>query len=217
MLHFFRHPESPLKKYVAEGIATMCLTLGVTFSFLEGFPLPTPVVAALTLGVFVYTIGRISGAHLNPAVTVALLSVGKISRRDAGGYILAQLIGALLAMLIASWLLVELPAPLVESTPEVAFAELVGTFLLVFGISSVVSGKASEAASGIVIGTSLLIGILIASVGSNGVLNPAVALGINSLSVFYVAAPLLGGMLGAWAYWWLADGTWPSPAVPPKR
>lgn len=215
MIHLFHHPESPLKKYVAEGLGTFTLTLAVTLSFGSKFPLATPVVAAFVVGVYVYTVGRISGTHLNPSVTLALLSVGKISRKDAFGYVVAQCIGAVLSMLIATWLLGELPSQSVQSTPQVAFAEMAGAFLLMFGISAVVLGKVDAAASGITIGSSLLIGILVAvGAGSNGVLNPAVALGIGSLSVFYVAAPLLGAMLGAWSYWWMSDGVWPSPAVP---
>lgn len=213
MLHLFHHPESPLRKYLAECFGTLLLTLGVTVSFLDNFPLPTPVVAALIVGVCVYTMGRISGTHINPAVTLALLSIGKIGRRDAAGYVIAQLIGAVLAMLISSWLLGDLPQPPVLATPEVAFAELIGTFILVFGISAVVHGNVHEAASGLTIGLSLLMGILIASAGSNGVLNPAVALGINSLSIFYVAAPLLGGLLGAWAYMWLNNVKWPTAPI----
>jgi glycerol uptake facilitator-like aquaporin len=217
MLHLFRHHESPLKKYVAESLAVFTLSLGVSVSFIEGFPLPTPVFAALVLGTFVYTIGRVSGAHVNPAITVALLSIGKVSRRDAAAYVIAQLIGAVLAMLVATWVLGRLPNPPVVAAPEVAIGELIGTFLLAFGVSAVVHGNAGESASGLVIGSSLLVGILVAGgIGSNGVLNPAVALGIGSLSVFYVAAPILGAMLGVWAYWWVARGAVPTPKVPPR-
>lgn len=218
MLHLFHHPESPLKKYVAEGLGALTLTLGVMLSGLSNFPVATPVVAAFIVGMFVYTIGRISGAHLNPAVTVALLSVGKINRNDAFAYIVSQCIGAVIAMLLGAWLLPELPSPVIGTTPQVAFAEMIGAFVLVFGISAVVQGKLGESAAGIVIGSSLLVGILLAvGAGSNGILNPAVALGVGALSVFYIVAPLLGAMLGAWTYWWISADARPSPAVPPRR
>ena len=62
----------------------------------------------------------------------------------------------------------------------------------------VVTGRAHEAASGLVIGASLMIGISLAAPISNAVLNPAVAVGIGSVSLAYLAGPLIGAIAGAW-------------------
>lgn len=194
---------APLRAYAAEFLGTLVLTLGVGLSLTKGLGIPTPFVAALTVMLFVYTVGAISGAHINPAVTVGLWSVGKISPRDAGWYIAAQLAGAAGAVALTRMLVGELPGGVVPVTPLVGLGEFLGIFILVFGVSAVVHGKAPKDAAGLVIGGSGLLGILIASTVSNAVLNPAVALGINSLSVYHIAAPVLGGILAAQCYRWL--------------
>ena len=193
------------RKYVVEMIATFFLTLAVSISLTIGTPLATPVVAALTVGIFVYTIGPISGAHLNPAVTIALATVGKIKINEAFAYVVSQVVGAFLAMLILPTYIAESVNLLAFDTVPVGLAEAFGAFLLVFGICGVVYGKVDDDASGLVIGGSLLAGLMVAGGVSNGVLNPAVALGIGSISAVYLIAPILGGVIGAWTYKWVAD------------
>ncbi len=201
-LPFVHHAQKMCSQcYAAELLGTFCLTLAVSFALVNASVI-TPLVAALTLCVFVYTVGGISGAHLNPAVTVGLASVGKIAPVEALKYIAVQLLGAVAATVVAAWL-VGSPQVAVEDTLKVAMGEFMGTFVLAFGVSSVVYGKVQPAASGMVIGLSLLLGILLAAATSNGVLNPAVAIGIGSVSLFYLVAPLLGGFAGAQFYKWL--------------
>jgi len=184
-----------MNKYIAELLGTFGLTFAVLLSINGTFPVPTAVIAGLTLGLFVYTLGHISGTHLNPAVTLGLLSVKKIGLQDAGGYIVTQFVGAGLAMYLSS-LFITNPAILtVANTGTVGIFEFLGTFFFVFGIASVVFGKAPSAMSGFVIGASLLLGLSFASFGSNGVLNPAVAFGIGSFSLMYVIGPILGSVV----------------------
>lgn len=191
-------------KYLAEFIGTFALTLMVTLSLTSEFPLATPIIAGLVVGLFVYTVGNISGTHLNPAVTVALASIRKISPVDALVYIVVQILGALAAMWVAkSYGSGFLPTILVSDSLRVGAAEAMGAFMLVFGISAVVHGRVHSAASGLTIGTSLLLGILAASVASNGVLNPAVAIGIGSVSAMYLLAPIVGAVAAAWVYKYL--------------
>lgn len=197
LTHFIMFPT---RLCVAECLGAFTLTLLVGLSIAFQMPLATPVIAALTVGAFVYTIGPISGAHINPAVTIALLSVKKISPINAVYYIVSQLIGGGLALLLLSFLWDARIDPRVLDSFHVVALEAMGAFLLLFGISSVVHGKVKDSASGLVIGVSLLLGILVASNGANGILNPAVALGIRSFSLAYVAGPILGAILGAWAY-----------------
>ena len=192
-----------MKKYIAEALGTFALTLVVALSLAGKFPVTTPVLAGLVLGLFVYTVGNLSGAHLNPAVTIGLWSVKKIKTDEAIFYILSQCIGAGLASLLASQTL-GLAQLSVSNALMVGAAEFVGTFFFAFGIASVVYGKAPSLMSGIVIGGSLLLGISFAAMlGSNGVLNPAVALGIGSFNLMYLLGPICGSVLGMQAYKYL--------------
>lgn len=189
-----------LNKYLAEAIGTFVLALAVGLSLAKGFPVPTPVVAGLTLAMGVYTLGGISGAHFNPAVTLALWSIKKISSVEGLFYIVAQLAGAGLAILGRAILVDPDSIVTAQNTVHAAATEALGAFLLVWGVSAVVHGKVHQAAAGLTIGSSLLLGILLASVGSNGVLNPAVALGIGSLNLAYVLGPITGAVVAAWGY-----------------
>jgi glycerol uptake facilitator-like aquaporin len=192
-----------MKKYIAELFGTCILTLIVGLSIAGVFPVPTPVVAALTLGLFVYSIGHVSGTHINPAVTVSLAAIGKISFPEAGKYVVAQVLGATVA-LFALQSFTTLPTLPLEPQLAVGGAEALGALLFTFGIASVVYGRTPAALSGIVVGGSLLLGVAIAVLlGANGVLNPAVALGIGSFNVMYVLGPIIGGVLGTRLYQYL--------------
>ncbi len=191
------------QKYAAEVLGTFLLALLVRLSVAASLPLLTPVVAGLTLGLGVYMLGSVSGAHFNPAVTIALATLRKISTSDAIAYIIAQLLGGTLA-LFASNGITGLPAALtVMHTPAVALGEALGAAILVLGVSSVVLGKTPSEASGLTIGTALTLGALAASSVSNGIVNPAVALALGSLSFSYVLGPIVGGVIAAWGYRWI--------------
>jgi len=187
------------KALLAELFGTFGLALAVLVSINHpAFPVPTPVIAGLTLGLFVYAIGPVSGCHINPAVTLGLLSIRRIDGATAIGYIVAQLIGAAVALALGS-LLFTTPAEVVAGgSARIGVAELLGAVLFLFSIASVVVGRVPAPASGLVIGTGLLLGISLAAHASNGVLNPAVALGIGSFSHPYVWGPVVGAIIGCW-------------------
>lgn len=194
-----------MKKYIAEFVGAFALSFVVALSLAGAFPVPTPVLAALTLGLFVYTVGHISGTHINPAVTIGAWSIGKISTNDAIWYIVAQMLGAGLALAKVGYL-GHPGALVVESSLIVAFAELIGTFFFTFGIASVIYGRAPSQLSGVVVGGSLLLGITMAAlIGSNGVLNPAVAFGIGSFNLMYLFGPIIGSILGMNVYKYLSE------------
>ncbi len=193
------HPL-PLQRYAAEALGTFFLALAVSMTVRFGAADATSTMAALTLALFVYTIGTISGAHLNPAVTLGQMSIGKIKVPDAASYIFAQFFGAVLAMMLASVLLPDAPAaaPVTASVFRLITAETIGTFLLAFGVSSVNFHKITPGASGVVVGGSLFLGISIATIaGSAGVLNPAVAVSIKTFQFAYLIGPVLGSLAAA--------------------
>lgn len=185
-----------MKKYIAEALGTFALSLIVVLSVAGAFPVATPVLAGLTLALFVYSIGHISGAHINPAVTIGAWSLKKISNQDAVGYIVSQLIGGYVAMLVAGIFVRVLPVVSMPSWP-ILCAEALGAVFFTFGIASVVYGKTPHDASGIVVGGSLLLGIAIAGLaGTVGVLNPAVALSLGVFNWAYIAGPIVGSLIG---------------------
>jgi aquaporin Z len=189
-----------MNKYVAELLGTFILALAVSLSIAGSFPVPTPVVAGLTLGVCVYTLGAISGAHINPAITIGLATIGKISPKDAGLYLAAQFLGGGLAIVVSRLIIPTPPNVTAVDSATVFLAEALGTFLLATGVAAVVHDKAPGPAAGLTIGGSLLIGISVAAGASNGVLNPAVAVGIGSVSATYLIAPVVGSVIAMLLY-----------------
>jgi glycerol uptake facilitator-like aquaporin len=189
-----------MKIYVAEILGTFILTLSVILSLNGLFPVPTPVIAGLALGLGVYTLGSVSGAHFNPAITLGALSIGKISTKDAILYIASQLIGAAGAAELARRVIIERQILVITESNLVMLAEMLGALVFALGVAAVVFGRVTQGASGLVIGGALLLGISIAAVASNGVLNPAVALGIGSFSFSYLFGPIVGAVLGMLLY-----------------
>ncbi len=194
------------QRYLAEALGTFTLTFVVWLSVAFSMPFPTPVMAALTLGLFVYTVGGLSGTHINPAVTIAMLSIERIKLLDAFFYIVAQFAGAALAMLLGGALSGQAVSIPHENLLVVGVAEAMGAFILTFGIAAVVEKKVDALASGIVIGGSLLLGIYLAVPFSNGILNPAVAFGVRSFGAMYILGPIVGAVAGAWAVRFLYSG-----------
>ncbi|EKD93518.1 MAG: major intrinsic protein [uncultured bacterium] len=195
----FRKPKLNFKAYLAELIGTFMLAL-VAFLGVTNGGIPPFLAVPFTLMLFVYTVGSVSGAHLNPAVTVALATLKKLSPQDAFFYIVAQMAGAGLAMVSGKGLLGRSPELTVESSFQIGIVEAVGAFLLLFGVSAVVHKRVSLGASGVAVGGSLFLGINIAGQFSNGILNPALAVALGSVSVAYIAGPILGAITAVWIY-----------------
>lgn len=197
-------------KYLVEFLGTFALTLVVALSLAGSFPVPTPVLAALTLGLFVYTVGHISGTHINPAITLGALSIKKINLMDAVKYWIAQFAGAAAAFGVFSGVSRLVPEGLSElvlgggNDPLIGLMEGLGAFFFAFGVAAVIYGRVPKDLTGIAVGGSLLMGISIAASLGGGVLNPAVALGIRSLQVtqvfWYIVGPMVGAVLGMWTY-----------------
>jgi glycerol uptake facilitator-like aquaporin len=194
-----------MNKYLAEFVGTFALSLIVLMSVAANFVIPTAVLAGVTLALMVYAMGHISGVHINPAVTIGLLSLKKISTKDALGYIASQVVAAIVALLVGGLFIkargLAIPSLTVTEGLLVALAEAVGTFFFTFGIASVVAGKVQGHMGGVVIGASLFLGICFAAtLGSNGILNPAVAITLGSFNLSYLLGPIIGSLLGMQAF-----------------
>lgn len=198
-----------LKKYTAELLGTFALAFAVIMLVATGNAGIMPFIAGLVLAVIVYTLGHLSGAHVNPAVTIGAWSIGKIGLKDGVGMLVAQFIGAFLAFLIADTFIADaelgvLFSNITENAPHtlrIGIAEALGTFFFTFGIASVIYKRNDRNIGGLIIGASFLIGIIFAAVaGATGILNPAIALGLKSFTSVYILGPIVGSIAGMWAY-----------------
>jgi aquaporin Z len=169
-----------VKAAFAEFIGTFFLTLA---ALLGG----TPYAAGLTLAAFVYAVGSISGAHLNPAVTIGLLVNRSITASTGTLYIAAQILGALLARSLGN--LVGVLAPYYFAANSLA--EFVGFGILMLTVLAVYEKNVPSSGSGIAIGAALTAGLLI----SKGILNPAVAIAMNQTLSPATWATVLSGIV----------------------
>lgn len=190
-------------KYVAEIIGTLMLVLVVALSGQWGF-----IFAGIALALIVYLFGGISGAHVNPAFTIAACTMKKIRWQEAILYVCSQLIGAGIAIII----LKSMPAftfSELTSSPDFSWgltllSEIVGTFVFALAFSAALHGKTNSGNVGMVIGLGLFLGLLFANIaGGPGFLNPAVALGIGAIHWVTVLGSIIGALLGAWVYRWM--------------
>lgn len=184
----------------------------------------------LTLVALVAALGFLSGAHFNPAVTLGLASAGKFPWKDTAQYIIAQLVGAILASLTV-WLVfgnaarsiaflgATYPAP-TASAAQAFLIEAVVTFFLVMTVVAVTTDKRVPApVAAPAIGFALGMAVLIAGPISGGAVNPARALGpmivtwkFDSVWV-YILGPLIGGMCAGLLYPQMARTSAPSVTV----
>ncbi len=163
------------------------------------------VVAGLVVGISVLTLGAVSGAHLNPSVTIALWTQRRTKTIEALGYVAAQLLGAFAALRLTEWFQhTNSQVPVLTNVDwRVIVAEAIGTAIFGLGIIAALERGFEGGQKAVAIGASLTMGIIVASLGSAGILNPAVALGFNSFNFSYVAGPIVGATLGMAVYVYL--------------
>lgn len=209
------------KKFFAELIGTFMLvfigTGAVVFgNGLEGIGhLGIALAFGLSIVAAAYSIGTISGAHLNPAVSLAMCVNKRMNAQDFLTYVLAQVVGALLASATLNFFLAS-SGQAVTSLGENGFTtvsamgaflfEVIATFLFVLVIVTVTSAsKGNGKIAGLVIGltltTLILLGLNVTGLSVNPArsLAPALLLGGTALSQVWVfiLAPLVGGFLAA--------------------
>lgn len=201
-----------MKRYVTELIGTFFLVFAIGTAVAAGTD-AAPLAIGSMLMVMVYMGGHVSGAHYNPAVTVAVLMRGAMQKADAVPYIVAQLVGATLAALAVVAVTGETFAP--APGPGVgAFAALLGEVLVTFALALVVLNvatvKAVEGNSyyGLAIGFTVMAGAYGVGPVSGGAFNPAVGIGPTLVHAIagdgsfsslwlYVVGPVLGGLAAA--------------------
>lgn len=83
---------------------------------------------------------------------------------------------------------------------RILVAEAVGTAIFGFGVAAAISKEGEKTKQAFIVGLSLLAGILVASLASNGLLNPAVAIGVRSVSYAYILGPIIGALVGMYLY-----------------
>ena len=202
-----------MKNYVAEFIGTFamvfCGTGAMTINEVTGGAV-THVGIGITWGLIVmamiYAFGEISGAHFNPAVSIAFAYAKKFSWKEVPKYIFFQLTGAFAASLLLMWLFPK--SELLGATiPSVdvwrAFVlELILTFFLMVVIINVSTGsKETGMMAGIAIGSVVLLEALFAGPITNASMNPARSLAPNIVSGnikvlwLYILAPIIGALL----------------------
>jgi glycerol uptake facilitator protein len=187
-----------------------------------------------------YAVGQFSGAHLNPAVTLGFATIGTTEWGDVPEYLAGEFVGAFVGATLVwlaylpHWGATEDPglklacystAPAIRNYPANLITEIVGTFLLVFGILAII-GNAAPVETGL---AALLVGLLVFGIGvslggpTGYAINPARDLGPRimhqilpiagkgpsdwSYAWVPVVGPIIGGVLGALAYdWWYPGG-----------
>ena len=221
---------SSMKKYTAELIGTLVLVffgcgsavlvskfLGISYSYVC-----IPLAFGLTVLTMVYTIGGISGCHINPAITISMLVAGKISVKDTIFYVIFQCIGAIIGAGLLYSILSGSPdytlasdglgangygsaSLLGSSLASVILVEIILTFVFVLVVHGATHERVPKGFAGIAIGLALTMVHIVGIPFDGTSVNPARSLGpalfvggtaINQLWVFWVA-PIIGGIIAA--------------------
>uniref|UniRef100_A0A0E0PIT6 Uncharacterized protein n=1 Tax=Oryza rufipogon TaxID=4529 RepID=A0A0E0PIT6_ORYRU len=166
----------------------------------------------LAVMVMVYSVGHISGAHLNPAVTLAFATCGRFPWRRVPAYAAAQVAGSAAASAALRALFGGAPehffgtAPAGSDVQSLAM-EFIITFYLMFVVSGVATdNRAIGELAGLAVGATVLVNVLFAGPISGASMNPArtigpaIILGRYTGIWVYIAGPVFGAVAGAWAY-----------------
>jgi len=204
-------------KVISEFLGTYMLVVTIGLNVLaKSVAGPFSIAAALI--VMIFALGDVSGGHFNPAVTIAILSIGKIKVKEAVIYWVTQVVGALLGAVTytviygGSTFVLGPNKPF--DLPETAVAEAFFTFVLCFVVMSVACSPSADSHSytqiyGLAIGSCIIVGgVAIGSI-SGGSLNPAVTIAtfataglkFQGHSVFYIVFELVGAGVAVLVYY----------------
>ena len=171
-----------MRKYITEYIGTFFLMLIVLAA-------GDPLAIGAILMAMIFAGAHISGAHYNPAVTIAVLIRGRIQLPEAVGYIMVQIAGALTAVLLINIMVGDAPRTLMDldgKVFEAIIAEVIGTMALAYVVLNVATAKGTAANGfyGLAIGFTVFACAMGLGRFSGGAFNPAVAIGASTANVF---------------------------------
>jgi aquaporin Z len=200
-----------MNKYITELLGTFLLVFTVGCTVVgNGAGALAPLAIGSALMVMVFAGGHISGAHYNPAVTLGVWMRGKCETRDVPGYMISQIVGAMLAASAVKYLKAGATiAPMSVAPLPALLAEFLFTFALVFVVLNVATAKGTSGNSfyGLAIGFTVMTGAFAVGNISGGVFNPAVAVGISMMGLspwaniwIYLLANFAAGATAALAF-----------------
>ncbi|KAH7577422.1 hypothetical protein JRO89_XS01G0249100 [Xanthoceras sorbifolium] len=207
------------QKIIAEVLGTYflifagCASVVVNSDYEKVVTLPgISIVWGLAVMVLVYSVGHISGAHFNPAVTIAFATCKRFPWKQVPAYVVAQVLGSTLAAGTLRLLFDGKQDHFVGTLPagsdtQSFVIEFIVTFYLMFIISGVgTDNRATGELAGITVGSTVLLNVMFAGPISGASMNPARSLGPAIVSKqykgiwIYMVAPILGAVCGAWVY-----------------
>ena len=209
----------PTSQYAAEAIGTFILVFAGTGAVVFGditdgqvTPLGIGLVFGLVVMALIYTLGDVSGAHINPAVTIAFWAAGKFPGRQVVPYIVSQCAGATMASAVLRALFglhknMGATLPIEGLVYQCLILETILTFILMFVILNIATGSSEQGTiAGIVIGGVIALEATFAGPISGASMNPARSLGpalvswnFSSLWI-YLLGPTLGALLAVPAW-----------------
>jgi aquaporin Z len=201
-----------MPRYLTEFIGTFFLVLTIALTVMTGNAF-APIAIGAGLMVMVYMGGHVSGAHYNPAVSLAVLLRGALPPRDVLPYLAAQFLGAVAATLLVGFMLDRTVAPALgpDGSPGGGVViEFLYTFALALVVLNVATSPRTTGNSyyGLAIGITITVGVFAGGPISGGAFNPAVGIGMGVVHALlsggetghlwiYLVGPFLGAALAA--------------------
>jgi len=200
-----------MRKYIAEFIGTFFLVLTIGCTVIPGAPgVIPPLAIGAALMVMIFAGGHVSGAHFNPAVTLAVFVRGRCDKKDVLPYWIAQVAAGIVAAMVAVFLVGKGGAPMeIKNVPAAFVAEFLFTFALAYVVvnSATAKGTSGNSFYGLAIGMTVMTGAFAVGGISGGAFNPAVAVGAAIMKLvsfsqirIHVVADLAGGLCAGIAF-----------------